>query len=540
MGGQEQGGSSVALDSKEKEQLKDWLVKTLEPVSDADPDVLSKYVLALVQADPLKEDIDEICISKLEEFLGDETQSFVSKLVQALRNGSYRKKDTGSTRKRAQEEGDSSSKRHRSSDQQHPSSSRHRGGGNNGPDDRERRSHSNRRDSRQDRRHPSEWRGPPGGWDGPPPRWSGPPPHHHNAYMQQHHHPHHPFPPMQQMRGPPKFQGWSKRKTEEESKLTLVAKNVDPKYVNISKFIGHFARFGEVINVQMRPKHKAGVVQFTKEDDATRAFQSPMPVCNNRFIKLSRAHFDLDEVDATDQVTEEEKKKEEQNALEMKEKAAAQGKEVLEQKRQLLDKQKELLKQKETLLQNQLDQHQTLLDKMKEMNTDPLEQEQMSGKITQLKTQLHTIQVAVGSVQPDEKLTSLKNELSELQSQAAAVAGAAYRTASRGRGGLRGRGAPGRGNNGARGSISLDNRTTILKVEALPEPAQDQSVLQQHFATFGAITKVAFHPEQKQLAFIVFADRYGAQNAKQHGSFYGEAALNVSWIEAADVPKNLF
>lgn len=533
MGGQERG----SLDAKEKEQLKDWLVKTLEPVSDADPDVLSKYVLALVQADPLKEDIDQICISKLEEFLGDETQSFVSKLVQALRNGSYRKKDTGSTRKRLDEQVDSSSKRHRSSEHQ---SSRQRG-----PDDRDRRSHSNRRDARQDRRHPSEWRGPPGGWEGPPPRWGGPPPGHphHHAYMQQQQH-HHPYPPpmqQQQMRGPPKFQGWSKRKTEEESKLTLLAKNVDPKYVNIAKFISHFARFGEVINVQMRPKDKSGVVQYTKEEDATRAFQSPLPVCNNRFIKVTRAHFDLDEVDSTDEVTEEEKKKEEKNAQELKEQAAAKGKEVLEQKRQLLDKQKELLKQKETLLQSQLDQHETLLDKMKEMNTSPQEQEQMSGKISELKTQLHTVQVAVGSVQPDEKLASLKNELSELQSQAAAVTGAAYRTASRGRGGFRGRGGGrgGRGNNGGRGSISLDNRTTILKVDTLPEPAQDQSVLQQHFETFGAITKVVFHPEQKQLAFIQFADRYGAQSAKQHGSFYGETPLNVSWIEAADVPSNL-
>lgn len=38
---------------------------------DADPQVLSKYVLALLQNNPQKEGLREVCISKLEEFLGD-------------------------------------------------------------------------------------------------------------------------------------------------------------------------------------------------------------------------------------------------------------------------------------------------------------------------------------------------------------------------------------------------------------------------------------------------------------------------------------
>jgi hypothetical protein len=38
---------------------------------DADPEVLSKYVLALVQNDPQKPGLQDTCVSKLEEFLGD-------------------------------------------------------------------------------------------------------------------------------------------------------------------------------------------------------------------------------------------------------------------------------------------------------------------------------------------------------------------------------------------------------------------------------------------------------------------------------------
>lgn len=40
---------------------------------DADPQVLSKYVLALLQNNPQKEGLHDVCISKLEEFLGDGT-----------------------------------------------------------------------------------------------------------------------------------------------------------------------------------------------------------------------------------------------------------------------------------------------------------------------------------------------------------------------------------------------------------------------------------------------------------------------------------
>lgn len=38
---------------------------------DADPEVLSKYVLALVQNDLLKDGIRQVCVNKLEEFLGE-------------------------------------------------------------------------------------------------------------------------------------------------------------------------------------------------------------------------------------------------------------------------------------------------------------------------------------------------------------------------------------------------------------------------------------------------------------------------------------
>lgn len=53
------------------ERLREWLVRQLEPVCDADPEVLSKYVLALVTPDPQEPGLEATCVQKLDEFLGD-------------------------------------------------------------------------------------------------------------------------------------------------------------------------------------------------------------------------------------------------------------------------------------------------------------------------------------------------------------------------------------------------------------------------------------------------------------------------------------
>ncbi|ETN24186.1 hypothetical protein PPTG_00614 [Phytophthora nicotianae INRA-310] len=64
------------MDGDDKELLREWLIRSLEPVCDADPEVLSKYVLALVQNDLQKPGLQDTCVSKLEEFLGDGAFSY--------------------------------------------------------------------------------------------------------------------------------------------------------------------------------------------------------------------------------------------------------------------------------------------------------------------------------------------------------------------------------------------------------------------------------------------------------------------------------
>ncbi|KAM9408799.1 RNA-binding protein 26 [Pholidichthys leucotaenia] len=71
------------------EALKTWLSETLEPICDADPSALAKYVVALVKKDKSEKELKALCIDQLDVFLQKETQPFVDKLFEAINNKSY-------------------------------------------------------------------------------------------------------------------------------------------------------------------------------------------------------------------------------------------------------------------------------------------------------------------------------------------------------------------------------------------------------------------------------------------------------------------
>uniref|UniRef100_A0A3B3DLC9 RNA binding motif protein 26 n=1 Tax=Oryzias melastigma TaxID=30732 RepID=A0A3B3DLC9_ORYME len=69
--------------------FKTWLSETLEPICDADPSALAKYVAALVKKDKSEKELKALCIDQLDVFLQKETQPFVDKLFEAVNNRSY-------------------------------------------------------------------------------------------------------------------------------------------------------------------------------------------------------------------------------------------------------------------------------------------------------------------------------------------------------------------------------------------------------------------------------------------------------------------
>lgn len=53
--------------------LKTWLMTRLESSSEADPDVLSDYILALLRHDKTPDEVMSTCISQLSDFMTGST-----------------------------------------------------------------------------------------------------------------------------------------------------------------------------------------------------------------------------------------------------------------------------------------------------------------------------------------------------------------------------------------------------------------------------------------------------------------------------------
>ncbi|DBA05054.1 TPA: hypothetical protein N0F65_000742 [Lagenidium giganteum] len=654
------------MDAESKELLREWLIRSLEPVCDADPEVLSKYVLALVQNNPKKEGLMDTCITKLEEFLGDETAPFVNRLFKAIDTGSY--KSTADVPDEYPQEGDEQQQPNEGFDDQ----SRRRARSSDDEDERRRFSKRRRDDDRSrdskrfsprrergdnGRRQPFGQRdmrggrgggpgGPMGGRGGGergygmdrrrnfPPEWGMPPPPMgmwpHPGYPPRGGFPPHPMaefdpnvynpenpgmmPPQMGMMMPRHMggqfypqhgrggrgrgrggHGEDGGKDDERAgasggegvagaRTTLRVSNVDPKYVNMTKLSLHFSKFGNVVNVQMRPQFKCAYVQYATEEEAKKAFHSPIPVCNNRFIEVKWAKYDAKDPqgapvaeqtggetkqegpeatttsdnaegapagtgEATASIPEKEMTTDELRAA-----ALEKGRKVLEEKRELLEKQKQLMKQKEELLKRQLSQQKEILERMSQNSSSvSLEDKRnLLNKITSLSEELKALQKSVAPAASlsransgDDNIPGLKAELNALEAQASAGSGYAGRGRGGGRWGGRGyyrgggRGGRGRGGFAPHHSNSLDNRTTIVHVKNLPDEARDPSVLEQHFGNFGMVEKVVLDESSPSQGYIKFQDRYSGQTALSHGSQYGQTKLELSWVEPQQAPPSM-
>ncbi|TCD67536.1 hypothetical protein EIP91_012290 [Steccherinum ochraceum] len=69
--------------------LKPWLVKTLEPICDAEPGALAEYILALLKHNAPESELRKEIASQLDEFLEKESPRFVEALFNVLRSKSY-------------------------------------------------------------------------------------------------------------------------------------------------------------------------------------------------------------------------------------------------------------------------------------------------------------------------------------------------------------------------------------------------------------------------------------------------------------------
>ncbi|KAF0303852.1 RNA-binding protein 26 [Amphibalanus amphitrite] len=71
------------------EILKQWMTETMEPLCDAEPGKLAKYVLALIKKDMPPQQLRESMKNNLDIFLHDQAAPFVDRLFETLETKSY-------------------------------------------------------------------------------------------------------------------------------------------------------------------------------------------------------------------------------------------------------------------------------------------------------------------------------------------------------------------------------------------------------------------------------------------------------------------
>ncbi|KAF9923885.1 hypothetical protein FBU30_006068 [Linnemannia zychae] len=135
------------LDDSSQTDLKEFLTQELALISDADPAMLADYIIALLKHDKENDELKELCVSQLEDFLQGETESFVDMLFKALATKSYRSIDSGVTTSAQRSYGSSSvSTSDRSS---HQRQEKHHRGDSDASDDEDRSyKHARREDTR--------------------------------------------------------------------------------------------------------------------------------------------------------------------------------------------------------------------------------------------------------------------------------------------------------------------------------------------------------------------------------------------------------
>ncbi|XP_059079466.1 zinc finger protein swm-like [Tigriopus californicus] len=69
--------------------LKSWLTSCLDPLCDADPAALAKYVLALIKKDKPEKELRQSMQAQMEVFLQNETPGFIDLLFETVENGRY-------------------------------------------------------------------------------------------------------------------------------------------------------------------------------------------------------------------------------------------------------------------------------------------------------------------------------------------------------------------------------------------------------------------------------------------------------------------
>lgn len=582
---------------EEAPAVKQWLVRELEPLCDADPDVLADYVLALFKNDANETELVAMLNEQLADFLEQHTQAFVSKTVEALKG---REHVAGQTRKR---EADDEVTPDETMSTDDPASKR-QAVTDNAMDEGEARDMPQAR-PRRNQRVPKGWcrdyhsmysdygltldtgvcsRGSsckfqhsddsimapfpdapfpmPGMPFMPPPFPMGPdgqmppelaqmmPPPEQMAEFMQHMAAMsgQMMPPfMSRGRGRGRGRGGSMRGGIQghapvaRSQDTLVVENIPPEYLNLVQVNDYFKRFGTITNIQMDEAGKKATVTYATPAEANEAHKNPDVIFGNRFVKVYFQRIERPPPSKPNYMTD--KGSNVYLAPELRSAAPARPS-IDDEKRRVL----ELRKKRESLVHMQLAEQKALLEKLESKDLTPQGRSSIMSMLQKLSAE---IKAATDSLKKDlspeamntdgatteelqAKLASLRSEAASLGLDASGhPAPGSFRGAPRGRGMRGAMSYRGRGRGAFNRSMTLDNRTTKVGVSGLPE-SYDMDKLREHMQSFGECTSI--EPEGDQVVVTYKTRASGERAMRASGSVPEASEASFQWVEAPVMP----
>ncbi|ORY45433.1 hypothetical protein BCR35DRAFT_311090 [Leucosporidium creatinivorum] len=560
--------------------LRPWLQLHLEPICDADPVVLSDYIVALLKHEVSIDDLKKLCQEQLEDFLGQETAPFITRLFFFLTTppslasmraeppqgprGLKRPLDASASTSLAAQGKRPPPQFSAASQQGAPlgvhamAPSGPQAGFNPAP----------RRGDPKASRAPRElckdyhFRGfcargagcpyqhdegasaavPPLPFFSPfpamppypsipgrpaPPPFGAPPP---------------PFPPPSAGGPPgrrrpnvPPYQGHDGRPL---STTTLAVENVPRDALTSTNVRQFFEQFGAVTSVAVDPPGLRALVTFATPDQAKRALTSPEAIFGNRFVRVYRAREAIadstfprpDSQSIAPSTTTE-------NTRSSSPSSPTAGPAIHSspprRPTELPVKPSETATRAARMQENASAQK-ALMDQLDSLpGGSSSQRSSIMSALRKLSSEASTLaNAAPPAPSPEERLASLRKEAAALGIDANAPSPHAPRGRGRGRAGYRG-GSSTRGRGGLPRSFRLDNRVTKIVVGEV-DPSAALPTLRSYFERFGEV--LLLNPTAKPTEYVVeFKTRQAAEAALSKGSdLEGVGRVSLRWAPSTD------
>lgn len=299
-----------------------------------------------------------------------------------------------------------------------------------------------------------------------------------------------------------------KPKRKENTCTKLVIEKVPIEFCTVAQIHDFFSKFGTLVNVNLDEAGRKASIQYSSPSEAQKAYQSPEPVFNNRFVKV---YWDKSEAPTAENIVKSNSPVFIAESI-IPPKIAAKKK-----KQENLQALLEIQKKKYALLESSISQQKILLGKLSNKSLSEAERKAIMDSLKPIEEAIKSI---MSSIDNDKKQTEeeiLKQKLESLKSEAKTLGIATEDISSTHKPILKG--------GFVNRSMKLDNRPTVLIL------GSHSSVTSEEVQKFFGLMKGVSKSEEVENGFeIEFSNRdFGDKSVKLLQETDWGKEMSISW-----------